>query len=321
MFIKSDIVIWILIVLVVLVLLVLGFVFWVATRPEKENRGAARQLVKMRNDSLRASFRQAVELIEANIANRSQRLTLPWVLVLNEGNESEPLPLGNSGIAQALSADSTATASAQGISWNFFDKGIVINMLGAYLGTADDEGDAERPWEEFLSLCRDYRPERPFDSLVVTVPVDLLTSGDPNARLELSRLAKLANRRLWKAQNRFAMRFSVYVMVSGCERLPGFAPFARALPESLLKSILGWSSPFEITATYQDNWVDQAVDHTVQTLSDTSAELFVLNLEGDSSSYFLLPGQIDSLRPQLQLYVNELMRPSTYHEPFLMRGL
>ena len=321
MFLKSELVIWSLIVLVLLVLLVLGFVFWVASRPEKENRGEARRLVKMRNDSLRASFRQAIELIEANIANRSQRLTLPWVLVLNEGNESQPLPLGDSGIAQALSADSTATASAQGISWNFFDKGIVINMLGAYLGTADDENDAERPWEEFLSLCRDYRPERPFDSLVVTVPVDLLMSSDPNARLELNRLAKLSNRRLWKAQNRFAMRFSVYVMVSGCERLPGFSPFARALPEAMRKSILGWSSPFEITATYQDNWVDQAVDHTIQTLSDTSAELFVLNLEGDSSPYFLLPGQIDSLRPQLQLYVNELMRPSTYHEPFLMRGI
>lgn len=321
MFLKSDLVIWSLLALVLLVLLVLGFVVWVASRPDKENRGNARRLVKMRNDSLRASFRQAIELIEANIAERSQRLTLPWVLVLNEGLEPEPLPLGQSGIAQALSADSTATASAQGISWNFFDKGIVINMLGAYLGTPDGEDDVERPWEEFLSLCRDYRPERPFDSLVVTVPVDLLMSNDANARLELNRLAKLANRRLWKAQNRFAMRFSVYVMVSGCERLPGFAPFARALPEAMRKSILGWSSPFEITANYQDNWVDQAVDHTVQTLSDTSAELYALNVEGDSSPYFLLPGQIDNLRPQLQLYVNELMRPSTYHEPFLMRGI
>ena len=321
MFLKADSVIWSLLALVVLVLIVLGFILWVASRPEKENRGQAKRLVRMRNDTLRASFRQAVELIEANIAGRSQRLTLPWVLVLNEGAEPDPLPIGHSGIAQALSADTTASAAAQGISWNFFDKGIVINMLGAYLGTPDSDDDTERPWDEFLSLCRDYRPERPFDSLVVTVPVDLLISSDPNARLELSRLAKLANRRLWKAQNRFAMRFSVYVMVSGCERLPGFAPFARALPEAMRKSMLGWSSPFEITTSYQENWVDQAVDHTVQTLSDTSAELYVLNLDGDSSPYFLLPGQIDSLRSQLQLYVNELMRPSTYHEPFLMRGI
>lgn len=321
MFLKADSVIWSLLALVVLVLIVLGFILWVASRPEKENRGQAKRLVRMRNDTLRASFRHAVELIEANIAGRSQRLTLPWVLVLNEGAEPDPLPIGHSGIAQALSADTTASAAAQGISWNFFDKGIVINMLGAYLGTPDSDEDTERPWEEFLSLCRDYRPERPFDSLVVTVPVDLLISSDPNARLELSRLAKLANRRLWKAQNRFAMRFSVYVMVSGCERLPGFAPFARALPEAMRKSMLGWSSPFEITASYQENWVDQAVDHTVQTISDTSAELYVLNIDGDSSPYFLLPGQIDSLRPQLQLYVNELMRPSTYHEPFLMRGI
>ena len=321
MFLKADLVLWSLAALIALVLMVLGFILWIASRPEKENRGQQRRLVKMRNDTLRASFRQAIELIEANIASRAQRLTLPWVLVLNEGAATAPLPLGQSGLSQALSADSTATASAQGISWNFFDKGIVINMLGAYLGTPDSDDDTERPWEEFLSLCRDYRPERPFDSLVVTVPAELLMSSDPNARLELSRLAKLANRRLWKAQNRFAMRFSVYVVVSGCERLPGFSAFARALPEELRKSMLGWSSPFEITASYQENWVNQAVDHTIQTLSDTSAELYVLNLEGDNAPYFLLPGQIDNLRPQLQLYVDELMRPSTYHEPFLMRGI
>ena len=321
MFLKADLVLWSLGALIVLALLVLGFVLWVASRPEKENRGQQRQLVKMRSDTLRASFRQAIELIEANIATRAQRLTLPWVLVLNEGADTAPLPLGQSGLAQAISADSTATATAQGISWNFFDKGIVINMMGAYLGSPDSDDDTERPWEEFLSLCRDYRPERPFDSLVVTVPVDLLLSSDPNERLELSRLAKLANRRLWKAQNRFAMRFSVYVVVSGCERLPGFAQFARAVPEALRKSMLGWSSPFEITASYQESWVNQAINHTVQTLSDTSAELYVLNVEGDNAPYFLLPGQIDGLKPQLQLYVDELMRPSTYHEPFLMRGI
>jgi type VI secretion system protein ImpL len=321
MFLKADPVLWSLGALIALVMLVLGFILWVASRPEKEPRSQQRRLTKMRNDSLRSSFRQAIELIEANIATRAQRLSVPWVLVLNEGSDTAPLPLDQSGLTRALSTDAAATAVAQGISWNFFDKGIVINMLGAYLGSPDNDDDTERPWDEFLSLCRDYRPERPFDSLVITVPVDLLLSSDPNARLELSQLAKLSNRRLWKAQNRFAMRFSMYVVVSGCERLPGFAPFARAVPEAMRKSILGWSSPFEITASYEKSWVNQAIDHTIQTLSDTSAELYVLNLQGNSSPYFLLPGQLDSLRSQLQLYVDELMRPSTYHEPFLMRGI
>ena len=56
MFLKSDLVIWSLVALVVLVLIVLGFIVWVASRPEKENRGQTRRMVKMRNDSLRASL-------------------------------------------------------------------------------------------------------------------------------------------------------------------------------------------------------------------------------------------------------------------------
>jgi type VI secretion system protein ImpL len=321
MFLKDDFVVWSLIALIGLVVVVLSFVLWVASRPEKEIRVGQRRKIRMRNDTLRASFRQAVELIEANIAGRAQKLSLPWVLVLNEGAGAKPLPVSFSGVAQALSADAAASASAEGISWNFFDKGIVINMLGAYLGTPDSEDASERPWEEFLSLCRDYRPERPFDSLVITVPVELLMKSESEARMELSRLAKLANRRLWMAQNRFAMRFSVYVVVSGCEGIPGFAAFSRSLPEIMRKSILGWSSPFELSAGYQSSWVDETINQAIQTLSDTSAELFALNNEGDSAAYFMLPGQIESIRSQLQLYVDELMRPSSYHEPFLMRGI
>ena len=321
MFLKDDFVVWSLIALIGLIVVVLSFVLWVASRPEKETRVGQRRKIRMRNDTLRASFRQAVELIEANIAGRAQKLSLPWVLVLNEGAEAKPLPVSFSGVAQALSADAAASASAEGISWNFFDKGIVINMLGAYLGTPDSEDATERPWEEFLSLCRDYRPERPFDSLVITVPIGLLMRDESDARLELSRLAKLANRRLWMAQNRFAMRFSVYVVVSGCEGIPGFAAFSRSLPEIMRKSILGWSSPFELSAGYQSSWVDEAINQAIQTLSDTSAELFALNNEGDSAAYFMLPGQIENIRSQLQLYVDELMRPSSYHEPFLMRGI
>lgn len=326
MFLKDNLVLLSLLVLIVLVLALLGFVLRVATRPDKgkEAGAASRTLVRLRNDTLRASFRQAVELIEENLAARAQRYSLPWVLVLNEGERPQPLALARSGVAQALSTDSSSSAAAQGIAWHFFDKGIVIDMLGAYLGAPDDQGQGEsqRPWDEFLGLCRDYRPERPFDAMVITVPAALLMDAHPDARLELAKLAKLANRRLWLAQNRFAMRFAVYVAVSGCERLAGFSAFSRALPEMMRKSLLGWSSPLELAASYQPGWVDEALNQTVQTLSDTSAELFALNASlDDSAAFFMLPGQFESLRPQLQLYVDELMRPSAYHEPFLLRGI
>lgn len=322
MFLKDNLVLLSLLALILLVLAVLGFVFRVATRPEKEVSGTTRALVRLRNDTLRASFRQAVELIEENLASRAQRYSLPWVLVLNEGRDSKSLALGQSGIAQALSTDSSSSASAQGINWHFFDKGILIDMLGAYLGSLDQENDSHDPWNEFLGLCHDYRPERPFDSIVITVSASLLKDNHPDVRLELAKLAKLANRRLWLAQNRFAMRFAVYVVITDCEKLKGFSAFSRALPDLMRKSLLGWSSTLELAASYQPNWVDEALNQTIQMLSDTSAELFALNSHAEeSAAFFVLPGQFENCRAQLQLYVDELMRPSAYHEPFLLRGI
>ncbi len=310
--------------LILVVLAVLGLVLYFAMRRSAAKPAQDQKLVKLRFDSLRSSFRQAVELIEGNIVARSERYSLPWVLVLNEGTGNRSLPIEQSGVVSALSSESASAAATQGISWHFFDKGIVIDMQGVYLGSPDDEDALEKPWDEFLGLCRQYRPQRPFDSVVITVPAALLLDNSPDALLELGKLARLAHRRLWLAQNRFAMRFAVYVVVSGCEQIEGFSAFARALPEPMRAGMLGWSSPYDLSTTYQGSWVDEAFDNVVKTVSDTSAELFALDVQTDSADvgqFFLLPSRIDSLRAQLQIYVDELMRPSAYHEPFFFRGI
>ncbi len=309
-------------VLTLLVLAVLGTVLYFAVQRAQAKPGSDPNLVKLRFHSLRSSFKQAVELIEANIVARGERYNIPWILVLNEGRTAGQLPIEQSGVASALSTDSASSATTQGISWHFFDKGIVIDMQGSYLGSPDDEDVAEKPWDEFLGLCRNYRPQRPFDSVVITVPASLLQDSSADAALEIAKLARVAHRRLWLAQNRFAMRFAVYVLVSECEYIEGFVPFARALPDSMRAGMLGWSSPYDLSTTYQSEWVPEAVSAVVDAVTDTSAELFALDTHSaDVAKFYLLPTRIHALTAQLQLYVDELMRPSAYHEPFFFRGI
>ncbi|CAG4897655.1 type VI secretion system protein [Paraburkholderia saeva] len=308
-------------VLTLVVCVVLGAVLYFAAHGARTKPEGERKIVRLRSDSLRTAFRQAVELIEGNIASRAERYNVPWIMVLNEGDERQPLPIAQSGVASALGADASSAASTQGIAWNFFDRGVVIDIKAAWLGSPDDDGD-EKPWDEFLGLCRSYRPQRPFDSVVVTVPADMLLAGDTDAQLELVRRAKLAHRRLWLAQNRFAVRFAVYVVVTGCEALPGFAAFARALPESMRSSMLGWSSPYDLSTTYQPDWIDTAMACMTGAVSDATAELFALAPgDQDARAFLMLPSRIEGLRAQLQRYVEELLRPSAYHEPFFFRGI
>ncbi|MBV5297047.1 MAG: type VI secretion protein IcmF [Rhodoferax sp.] len=309
-------------VLAIVVLLILGMVIYFAARRSSVKTGSDPKIAKLRFDSLRSSFRQAVELIESNIASRANRYGIPWIMVLNEGDSHRALPIEQSGVASALSTESASAAATQGISWHFFDRGIVIDIQGAYLGSPDDDDAAEKPWDEFLGLCRTYRPQRPFDSVVVTIPASLLLQDSADTLLEISKRAKLAHRRLWLAQNRFAMRFAVYVLVTGAEHLEGFSSFARALPEPLRASMLGWSSPYDLSATYQSDWIDAALSTMVGSVSDVSAELFAIGTaQQDNGELLLLPARIGSMRAKLQIYADELMRPSAYHEPFFFRGI
>ncbi|HEX7866502.1 MAG TPA: type VI secretion system protein [Variovorax sp.] len=309
-------------VLTLVVLLVLGMVLYFAARRSHAKPSSDPKVARIRFDSLRSSFRQAVELIEGNIASRADRYGIPWIMLLNEGDDHRQLPIEQSGVASALSTESASAATTQGISWHFFDRGVVIDIQGAYLGSPDDDDASEKPWDEFLGMCRAYRPQRPFDSVVITIPAALLLDDSTDGRLELSKRAKLAHRRLWLAQNRFAMRFAVYVLVTGAEHLEGFSAFASALPEPLRASMLGWSSPYDLSTTYQPAWVDEAVGTVVRSVSDVSAELFATDTATQGAGpQLLLPSRIEALRGQLQLYVDELMRPSAYHEPFFFRGI
>ncbi|WP_226929298.1 type VI secretion system protein [Janthinobacterium aquaticum] len=313
-----------LLVLTLLVLLLLGVVIWAAMKgAQQSDLPAAAKPRLLSADSLKQSFRVAVELIESNLAVRSERYNLSWTLVLNEGKHGRELPLVQSGLQSALSADSTLTASGQGISWNFFDQGVAIQLQSDYLGSPDPEAaSANSTWDDFLGLCRSYRPDRPFDAIVLAIPAAAFLDVDGQAHVELIAKAKAIHRRLWLAQNRLALRFPIYIAIADCETIPGFSRFAAALPEPLRRSMLGWSSAYELSAPFQGQWVDIAMNEMVRSLADTGAELCALEPAGsDSSAYFLLPTQVERLRAGLKMFAEELMRPSAYHEPFLLRGI
>ncbi|QGZ42666.1 type VI secretion system protein ImpL [Pseudoduganella flava] len=269
-------------------------------------------------DTLRRSFRRAVKLIEGNLAARAERYTLPWALLLND-SAARPLPLGQAGIPSALGTDSAATAAGHGIDWHFFDAGVVVQLQGEHLGAPDARGGV---WDHLLGLCRGYRPQRPIDSIVLAVPAAALLAAGPEEQAVLTARAQALHRRLWLAQNRLALRIPVYLIVTECDTLPGFAAFGAALPDALCRSMLGWSAPFELVAPFRAQWVDEAVDEIVGAAADRCAELCALEPAGaDSATYFMLPGELERLRAGLKLFCEELMRPSAYHEPFLLRGV
>ncbi len=323
-FLSINMVIISLAVLAVIILLIILFLVRVAAKyGPKSNQtvalaSAAPSLIHL--DSLKQSFKRAVDLVENHLAERSERYNLPWSLVINCGTVNKELPLLSSGLQSALSSDSSVSASVDGISWNFFDKGLAVQLQSSHLGGSENYAN-QSSWDDFLGLCRNYRPDRPFDSLIISVPAYMLLDDGQSQTESLIALAKILNKRFWLAQNRFALQFPVYLVVDGCEYIPGFSRFAGALPVPLQRSILGWSNPNELSAPFQSKWIDMGMENIISYLSDACTELSALeDSSKNSAEYFLLPSEINKIRAGLHVFFEEFMRPSVYHEPFMFRG-
>lgn len=301
-----------------LVLVLLAIVVSAALRSSSTpaSTGGAKALRLPVHESMRRTFRQAVKLIEANLAGGAERYNLSWTLLLNDSTMAD-VPLAQAGLRSDL-GEIQDTGAQQGAAWHFFDKGVVVQVRTG----SPDEGDGDKSWETLLALCRDYRPQRPFDAIVLAVPCSALLDSGSGGQAALVARAQALHRRLWLAQNRLALRFPVHLMVTECEGIPGFARFGAAVPEPLKRAILGWASPFEPATPYRDQWADSAIDHVTSAVANACAELSALE-EGDHDSigYLLLPSELERLRAGVKAFCEELMRPSAYHESFLLRGI
>ncbi len=275
---------------------------------------------------LKSSFRSAVTRIEQNIAEHGKRYDIPWVVLLHDGSAATRPAIERCGLTSLLAEDAPVgdetLQSGDAPRWHLFDRGVVVELTSEQLDDPASLDLHEKRWEAFVQLCGQYRPQRPLDSIIISVPAGLLADRTPEGRERLRLKADAASRRIWIAQNRYAMRFAVYVVVSGCEDLPGFGDFAQALPPAMQDSMLGWSSPYQPSALYQPGWVTQAFDQVEQNVADVSAELFASHAQVSSpTEVFLLPSRIAALRSGMAEYLEELMRPNAFHEPFFLRGL
>ena len=308
-------------ILFIVTLVILFSALKFSVRKDKDE-GKATHRISLHLGQMRGAFRSAVELIERNITARPKRYDIPWVVLMHEKDDGTGSALERAGISRVLAPDHDIDKEAHAPNWHFFDRGIVISLESNAALTAEGELQEERSWEAFLALCGHYRPQRPLDSIVVSIPVNLLLDQSPTGREELKRRANLASRRIWIAQNHYAMRFAVYVLISGGEHLACFSEFAAALPQSMRQSMLGWSSPYQPTMLYQPDWVTQAFDQMEQSVATVSAELFASDVQLHSpSELFLLPSRLAELREGMSTYVDELMRANAYHEPFFLRGM
>jgi len=269
---------------------------------------------------------------------------IPWVMMMGETGCGKTTALKHSGvetdIAQSRAIEEDKASKKQACNWFFFEKkGIVLDIAGdlvlqenfeksdrrSWRSLYGTETSDEKAWSHVLGLLRDYRPERPIDSLIFTIPcTDLLSdAANPPDLVKIAEKADLLYKKLRHVQKTLGVSFPIYILISECDKLEGFQSFCRQKREHGKRhEIFGWSSPYAIGRAYSSAWIHEAFRETYKTLSEEQFRLLTRDIDAaDRDNLFLFPSEFQRLLEPIQAYADRLFKHSNYHESFVFRGL
>lgn len=295
-----------------------------AEEPRAEGRRGAGPL------AVRGAFRRAMARLDRHAAGPEPRYRLPWFLLAGEEGSRPVEMLGRAGLALPFGPPrETGLPVGRRCDWWFLERGVVLDLGGSYFEAED--GGRSSALEPILRLLQRSRPRRPLDGVVLTVSAEELhRAGRAGSagRSELEERAGRVCRALWRAQRRLGLTLPVYVVVTDCDVVPGFADFSRALPERRHREMLGWSSPYAVETAYRGEWIDEAFGALGQRLDQIQGEIFTdrsapgAGANGvDPDRVFVFPHAFATLARPLRSYLEPIFRPSSYHESLILRGV
>ncbi|ROL92824.1 type VI secretion system membrane subunit TssM [Pseudomonas chlororaphis] len=233
--------------------LTMVFVSWRAGVRKKEmedsedgqERLRREELIDEEQKELRSRFKEAMRTLKTSSLYRGRserwRNDLPWYLLIGPQSSGKTSLLDFSGlefpinkIDRKLTRDTVGTRHCD---WYFADHGVLIDTAGRYLTQPDAEVDASA-WSTLLNLLRKRRRGRPLNGVLVTIPVELLLSGNEQ---DLETLARQVRARLQDVHQKLHVDVPVYLVLSKADQLLGFDEFFDQLSREESDQVLGTS--------------------------------------------------------------------------------
>ncbi|BDC44384.1 type VI secretion system membrane subunit TssM [Paraburkholderia terrae] len=251
---------------------------------------------------------------------------LPWYMFVGAPGTGKTTALLHSGLKFPL-ADRLGKQAVGGVGgtrncdWWFTDDAVLLDTAGRFT-TQDSFAEADQAaWGGFLQLLRKYRPRRPLNGVIVALSVqDLLQLSDTQRAVQ----AGAVRERLKELYTRLGMRFPVYVVVTKCDLLAGFAEFFDDLGRDEREQVWGVTFPYvaqggpdEALASFPGEFaalekqLQARVLHRMQQETDTRRRALVYGF----------PQQFAGLENMLTGFLQETFSTSRFDEAALLRGV
>lgn len=331
----------------IIIVVVLGVVVWLIMREleaAKAGKGIEKELDgQVEREIERSTFGQQAEvrnlkaewdaaIAEFKKSPAGRRLgdkalaQMPMYLVLGPTAAGKTTLIQESGLPSALTDSGRKMRGVRGVGgarsfqWFFTEQAILLDMSGKALKMS--EFDDNEDWIQFLGSLRKMRPERPINGVVVAVPVSQLASGGTEA---VEPLAQQLRERARDLGHHLGMEFPVYVVLTQCDSIAGFAETFAAFDDE--QATQPWGMTISVAKTREsapEAVFDAEWTTIVAALGDLRTHR-VARLSDDVQRMRALafPSQLERLRPELKRLVQVLFargKSQTADGP-LFRGL
>lgn len=192
-------------------------------------------------------------------------------------------------------------------SWYLFQQGCVVH-----------HEDTKR----VVSELKQFRPERPLDGIIVTLPINKINELD---RLELENWATEIYQDIWHTQQNAGFILPVYVLVTGCEELQGFEAFwQQDRVKRYQHQQFGWANPYNDSQPYSASWIAEAIGTIAHQVRSSQMAIISHDRELEKSKpteALLLANSLDGMESSLTIMCNELFGSTALQMPLMFRGL
>jgi len=161
--------------------------------------------------------------------------SLPWFLIIGPGESGKTEAIRAAGTFSSLTS-SPSEGGTQNFDWWVSNSMLLLDTAGRYTIPADVERDRGE-WYRLLTLIKYYHGGEPLSGMVVAVAADYLGS-QPDEKLRGD--AAHMRERIEDTVSVLGVDFPVYILVTKCDTVEGFAEFIGALPVRVLNEAVGW---------------------------------------------------------------------------------
>ncbi|HEX3853473.1 MAG TPA: type VI secretion system membrane subunit TssM, partial [Polyangiaceae bacterium] len=275
---------------------------------------------------LRKRFEDAVEALKKSKRKGSANLyELPWYVIIGPPGSGKTTVLANSGLnfplAQQFGKDALrGVGGTRNCDWWFTDKAILLDTAGRYTTQDSNAGADGAGWVAFLQLLRKFRSRQPINGVIVALSAADLLTGDEKER---ERHVTAIRTRLDEISQTLRIAVPVYVLVTKCDLVAGFAEFFDELGQDARGQVWGTTFPLEAT---ESGRAPEQFDKELSRLLERLQQHVLGRMERERDTrrrvaILAFPQQMATVGPLLNDLLKRVFTTTGFDNQILLRGV